>query len=455
MANSNHPLQTMLGILLYLLPLALMLPATLNASELPRAPVDEDYYYNSQVSPAMLELGQKLFFDKLISGNRNIACATCHHPQLATSDGLQLSIGEGAHGIGEKRDTGRFPHEIGTRIGRNAQSLFNVGAKEYLRMFHDGRVEVSPFNSEVLLSPAGDELPQGLDNVLAAQAMFPVLSADEMAGQDGENPIAVAVADHGLSKAWELIAARLRQEQGYVDLFLKAFPEIRQSGNISFVHAANALAAFQTVAWRSDNSPFDQYLRGDLDVLTAQQKHGLELFYGKADCAHCHSGPFLTDHAFHSIAVPQVGPGKGSGFDGHEDFGREMISGHTADRYKFRTPSLRNVELTGPWSHDGAFSTLDSVVRHHLNPQRMLASINLERPLNPHRADLAALDFLVQDDPSRRMHIASYSELGEIQLEQTEINALVAFLHALTDPASRKLNHTLPESVPSGLSIDR
>ena len=169
----------------------------------------------------------------------------------------------------------------------------------------------------------------------------------------------------------------------------------------------------------------------------------------------CHSGTFLTDHSFHAIAVPQIGPGKGNGFDGHEDFGREMISAQPEDRYRFRTPSLRNVELTGPWGHDGAFPTLQAVVRHHLHPQAALAKADLERPLKPARPDLAALDFLVQDDPARRNAIAAYSELGENVLEASDIEDLLAFLHALTDPASRNLADTIPGSVPSGLPIDR
>ena len=88
----------------------------------------------------------------------------------------------------------------------------------------------------------------------------------------------------------------------------------------------------------------------------------MRLFYGKADCASCHSGAFQTDHDFHAIAMPQLGPGKGDGFRGREDFGRERVTGDPTDRFRFRTPTLRNVALTGPWGHTGAYATLEAVV---------------------------------------------------------------------------------------------
>ena len=399
----------------------------------------------------MFELGQRLFFDKLISGNRNIACASCHHPDLATGDGLALSIGEGGDGLGEDRNTGVFPNEVLHRVGRNAQPLFNVGAREYRRMFHDGRVEVGPGSGFRFLSPAGVELPDGLDNVLAAQAMFPVLSPDEMAGQDGENPVATAVADGDWTRAWALLTMRLTENPEYVARFIAAFDDIETKHQISFVHAANALAAFQTVAWRATNSPFDQYLRGDRLALTNDQKRGLDLFYGRAGCASCHSGPFQTDHEFHSVGVPQVGPGKGNGYDGHEDFGREVITGEPADRYRFRTAPLRNVELTGPWGHSGAYESLKDMIVHHLNPT---SEVDISRPLRPYRADLAATDFLVNDDVERVERISAYSVIEPVALDERELDDLLSFLYALTDPASRVSGDTIPDSVPSGLAID-
>ena len=143
---------------------------------------------------------------------------------------------------------------------------------------------------------------------------------------------------------------------------------MKDASDIILVHAANAIAAFEASQWRTDQSPFDQYLQGSEDALNASQLRGMKLFYGKAECADFHSGQLLTDQSFHAIGMPQLGPGKGDGVDGYEDFGRERVTGESRDRYKFRTPALRNVALTGPWGHAGSYRRLKDVVMHHLQP---------------------------------------------------------------------------------------
>jgi len=153
-------------------------------AELPAPATDDDFYPRD---PAKEELGKLLFSDKILSGNLNLSCATCHHPLSDTGDGLSLPIGEGGNGLGVTRDTGQGAAAVPERVPRNAPPVFNLGAKEYERMFHDGRVAVDPAQPSGFLSPAGDALPAGLANVLAAQAMFPVTSGTEMAGQEGEN----------------------------------------------------------------------------------------------------------------------------------------------------------------------------------------------------------------------------------------------------------------------------
>ncbi len=102
------------------------------------------------------------------------------------------------------------------------------------------------------------------------------------------------------------------------------------------------------------------------------------LFYtdrskGGADCSSCHQGDFFTDEDFHNLAMPQIGPGKGDG-DGSKDFGRKRETGKMADKFAFRTPSLINVEVTGPWSHAGAYTSLESVIKHHLDPASAIAN---------------------------------------------------------------------------------
>jgi cytochrome c peroxidase len=266
--------------------------------------------------------------------------------------------------------------------------------------------------------------------------------------------VAAAAGDlAGADGVWELIARRLRANESYVQLFRDAYPEITDSSEISYVHAANAIAAFEAVAYRADNSPFDQYLRGDRQALSQNERMGMVLFYGKAQCATCHSGTFQTDQSFHAIAMPQVGPGKGMGVDGREDHGRSMVTGDAADYLKFRTPTLRNIALTAPYGHDGAYNTLEEVVRHQLNPAKALEEYNPAQLVMPSRADLDAEDLKVQNDPVRRAEIAAACETPAIELSETEISHLVDFLHALTDPDSIDLRLTVPAALPSGLPL--
>lgn len=425
------------------------------ANNLPGAVTDADFYNNGMPNMDKVMLGKALFFDKLLSGNQNTSCATCHHALADTGDGLSLPVGEGGRGLGVTRDTGSGEDAVVERVPRNAPPVFNLGANSFSVMFHDGRVFADPLQPSGFSSPAGDDLPMGLDNALAVQAMFPVTSATEMAGQPDENSVADAAAANDLAGpdgVWAQLADRLRVNPEYAMMFNQAYG-ISES-EITMVHAANAIAAFEAEAWRADNSPFDRYLRGDKKALSQSAKKGMQLFYGKAGCATCHSGKFQTDNDFHAIAMPQIGPGKGHDVDGHADFGREAVTGMVQDLYRFRTPSLRNVALTGPWGHDGAYNSLEGVVRHHLDPVNAILSYDcLNEPVLPSRPDLDGMDCVVQNDPARVAEIASANELQAISLKDKQIMALMDFLHALTDPASIDLRGDVPKSVPSGLTL--
>jgi cytochrome c peroxidase len=413
-------------------------------------------------SADLVALGKVLFYDKILSGNRNIACATCHHGLTGTGDGLSLPVGEGGSGLGVARNTGSGLGAIHERVPRNAPPLFNLGAFEFTEMFHDKRLEADPDFPSGFRSPAGDDLPEGLDSALAVQAMFPVTSADEMAGQPGENSVADAAAIGNLAGpdgVWAQLADRLRAIPEYVELFSAAFAEVDDASDISYVHAAKAIAAYENLAFRAINSPFDRFLRGDRRALSRAATRGMFLFYGRAGCADCHSGPLLTDHDVHAIAMPQIGPGKGDGVDGLGDLGRGRETGLWEDNYKFRTPALRNTALTGPWGHDGAYDTLDAVVRHHLRPVTALEDYNTDQARLPlpepseWNADLAADDFSHHRDAANRAAIAAANELQPIRLTEWQLRDLMAFLHSLTDPASLDLRDTVPARVPSGIPL--
>ncbi|MGD2131041.1 MAG: cytochrome c peroxidase [Lysobacterales bacterium] len=438
---------------------SMSLPAA--GPQVPDPATDSDYYDNGAPPSAKVQLGRLLFFDKVLSGNLNSSCASCHHPLAATGDGLSLSVGEGGRGLGVTRDTGTGASAIRERVPRNAPHLFNLGAREFAALFDDGRVAADPGAPSGFDTPAGNDLPPGLDNALAAQALFPITSATEMAGQEGESAQSDAAAAGRLAGedgVWDLIAEKLRAIPEYVDLFAMAYPgEVINAEDIDMVQAANAIAAYEAKAWRSDHSPFDQYLAGDMHAISQEARHGMRLFYGRARCGGCHQGTYLTDHAFHSVALPQIGPGKGDNQDGYvdgrDDFGRERVTGDPFDRFRFRTPSLRNVVLTAPYGHSGAYDTLEAMVRHFADPAGALIGYDTEQATLPSRPDLDAVDFVVQSDPGRLAAIADSSDALPVPLTDADVQALIAFLNTLTDPDMLDLRSEVPQRVPSGLPV--
>ncbi len=396
--------------------------------------------------PEVVRLGEALFYDKELSGNRDIACATCHHPAEHSTDGLSLSVGTGGEGLGSRRSLG----ESRRLVARHSPDLFNRGAREWTSLFWDGRVErVGP---QSIGSPAGKTLPDGLDGILAAQAMFPVTARDEMRGAMGDvdvlgvpNELA-AVPDDDLPAVWDGLMQRLLRVEEYRDLFTAAYPELPVEA-LGFQHVANAIAAYETEAFWFADTPWDAYLEGDRTALTSEAKRGALIFFGRGRCVTCHTGPLLTDQRFHNVAVPQLGPGKGP--VGGMDDGRALVTGREGDRCAFRTPSLRNVTLTGPWMHDGAYVDLEAAVRHMADPTGGFTAYDpgqlrpelrsMLQPAEEAEAILATLDPVVSEGCG---------------LASGDIADLVAFLEALTDPAAADLTHLVPERVPSGLPVD-
>ncbi|WP_299836493.1 cytochrome c peroxidase [uncultured Jannaschia sp.] len=420
------------------------LPAT--AMEFP-APVGDDAY--RATDPAQVEMGRLLFWDPVLSGNRELSCGTCHHPRFGTSDGLSLGMGDGGRGLGPERaaDPANVPEE---RLARNAPGLWNLGAHEFSVLFHDGRVEelVDGFRT-----PMGTEMVEGFDSVLSAQTMFPVLADDEMAGHYAENEVSRAVRKGeitGPGGAWALIAARVRAVPDYMEMWRAAFPG---DDELDFTDISDAIAAFVEHEWRSDTSPFDGWLRGE-DSLPPEALAGVELFYGELGCASCHAGPFQTDHEFHVTGQPQLGPGKRARFESHaRDEGRLRVTGEAADRFAFRTPSLRNVTETGPWGHAGAYDDLRAFLVDHAAPRRALAGYARTSVL----PDMGGTteDWAFMEDAAEVAALATAVEGPDRVLTEAEIDALAAFLAALRDEDALAGRLGIPETVPSGLPVDR
>jgi cytochrome c peroxidase len=396
-------------------------------------------------SPEMFDLGEALFFDKILSGNRDTACATCHHPFAAGGDGLSLSIGTKGVGLVEDRVVG-WDREL---IPRNAPEVFYRGAAGWFTMFWDSRVAGTP--EDGFTTPAGDDLPEGLDSVLAAQAMFPPTSPAEMLGLPGDiattGQINLVASETSVEAIWDLLTNRVVEIADYRTMLARAFPEVDLE-DIGFEHIANAIGAYEAAAFAFADSPWDRYLAGDQDALSDDAKRGAVLFYGDAGCSGCHAGPLLTDQLIHGVAPPQVGPGRGD--EAPDDWGREGVSGNFADKYGFRTPPLRNVELTGPWFHDGAYLDLESVIRHMLDPVTALA----EYDPSVLRDDVAELYVVDEARSEQAIELLDPRLAIPTLLSDEEIDYLEQFLLALTDPAARDLTHLVPASVPSGLPVD-
>lgn len=387
-----------------------------------------------RVRQSLVRLGRALAFDRILGGNRDVSCMTCHLPQFATSDGRSLAIGEGGSGLGPERT-----HPLGVFIPRNAPAVFNVHAVG--PMFWDGRVERGVDGR--FHTPAGAALTPAMTSIfefgaLSAQPMFPVLDAAEMRGTGG-NELAALPDDHP-EAIWQGLMARLGAIPAYRRMFEAAYPATRFD-DMNFAYASNAIAGFMVSAFGAANSPWDRFLAGADGALSVRQLRGARDFLS-GRCSRCHNGPAFTDNKFHNVAVAQIGPGE----DGGDDIGRMAVTGNPADKYAFRTTPLRNVELTAPYGHDGAYPTLRSFVDHYSHSDiklRQFDAAGLEPALQGTLLHNAS-DILATRD----------TLLDGVVLPPAVVDEITEFLKALTDPAARQLQRVVPGQVPSGLSIE-
>lgn len=317
-----------------------------------------------------IELGKKLFIETDLSGNRNVSCHTCHNPKRGTSDALALSQTEDGKGI----------------LRRNSSSLFNIGLPQNVFMFWDGRVHYNPskkifttpepaLNGE---TPAAKHITAVLRNSAAAQALFPLLSHEEMRGKIGDNEIANAPTN---LEAWNLLVKRLLSEgarERYIKLFNLAYPEINNDlDKINIGHVGEAVATFMGQNFQSNTSPFHRYVAGDNAAMSEKEKRGLLVFIERGKCIACHQGNTLGLNSFFaSVGVPAYGAKPMV-----PDRGRGEINNETFRNYFFKTPSLVNVALTAPYMHNGAFKTIKEVINHynHIRPSLHHFDISPER----------------------------------------------------------------------------
>ena len=442
---------------LFFLVLLLLLSNKCNAEKTPNPLTNSSFHYSD---PKKATLGRLLFYDKILSGNHNISCGTCHHHDFAGGDGLSLGIGEGGFGVGSNRSSGKGADKIKKRIPRNAPGLWNLGAKEIHTLMHDGRISESNIFGNGFNTPAEEWLPAGLDNILSVQALFPMTRQFEMAGNFGENEIIGLVSKIGkdsrrIDAVWPVIENRIRGIPEYESLFVDTFDDIEHSMDIEIVHIANAIAAFIIKEWTSFDSPFDDYLNGDQYALTPPQKRGMDLFYGKAKCSTCHSGNLLTDQKFYALAIPQFGPGRTRRMDPFtRDVGRMGESDRIEDIYRFKTPSLRNVTLTSPYGHNGAYPSLEGIVKHHFEPLEMYQKWDSSMAKLPEAPWLKDIDFVVFSDKRETQRLLSRIDIEPIEITEKEIDEIIGFLYALTGKSKNNRPLGRPSAVPSGFPVD-
>ncbi|WP_087462687.1 cytochrome-c peroxidase [Oleiphilus messinensis] len=425
----------------------------------------------ASIDEPLAQLGMKLFYSKGLGGDLDSACVSCHHPIMGGGDNLSLPIGVQAEdpdliGPGRihsqaKAVAANMEYDGGPTVPRNAPTTFNLGLWEK-GLFHDYRVEVldngirTPDSAFGTADSAAHSLSQ-------AQAMFPVTSAEEMRSdfeKDGSNQdLRVALTERFTSQALP---------NTWLDEFQAAFNSTDDAQTlITYDNIASALAAYQQ-SQSFVNSPWNNYVKGDNGALSDAAKRGAKLFYssvedGGAECVACHSGDFFTDESFHVLAIPQIGRGKGNGEDGSDDFGRARETGQESDRYAFRTPSLLNIEVTGPYGHDGAYDTLADVVRHHLNPEAAIDNFDFtlgalaQGDVQHEHAESNTRLALQQ---LQKQQADGSSKLKTVNLSEQQIDDLVAFLETLTDPCVKDrecLTPWIPDTTstgPDGLQLN-
>ena len=328
------------------------------------------------------ELGKLLFFDPILSGNKDVACATCHHPSHGYAEFLEISIGVNGHGFGSKR---RFqqPNTI-PFTKRNSQTILNTA--------FNGIDHMGTYDPD--LAPMFWDLRA---KSLEKQALEPIKSLEEMRGQ------------HFTEKEiLEVIVQRIREIPAYRDWFQEVF-----GGNQSITseNIGKAIATFERTLV-TNNSRFDQYMRGDETAISMSEKDGFEQFK-KSGCGNCHNGPMFSDFQEHILGVR------------HNDKLSFQDKGIDST-FAFRTPSLRNLRFTAPYMHNGTMPNLERVLEFY---EDIAAGKNINANLQKHE-----LDPLVK----------------EIRLKVSEMRPIISFLNSLNDEAFDKSE---PISVPSGLPV--
>jgi len=428
-----------------------------------------------KITDAKAQLGMNLFFSKSLGADRDSACVTCHHPMLGGGDTLSLPIGTGAVtpnllGEGRLHNVSAPHHDGGPTVPRNAPTTFNMlGWKHAL--FHDGRIEHIKSEHGISTPDSGYTIvdPLATANLASAQSRFPISSPEEMKGFNHE--------DKDNQATREYVAGRIggygeaKDELKNTGYWLKQFqtalakPQGTAQELITEQNIAMLLGEYENSQAFTSNS-WKKYVHGDEGAISESAKQGALLFFkpiaeGGADCVHCHSGDLFSDEEFHNIAMPQIGRGKGDGDEAIEDFGRYRVTGKEEDMYKFRTPSLLNVEVTGPWGHDGAYTSLEAIVKHMSNPKEAIKNYDAKQltQIGIQNVDKMLINTTKAIAKLEKDRVEKLDVLEDSNLSDSQIEDVVSFLRTLTDSCvvdESCLNQWIPKADldPNGDQLD-
>ncbi len=430
------------------------------------------------VNQKLADTGRLLFFDKILGLRNDNSCAGCHSPAFGFGDTQPMAIGV--------NNNNNFvgPSRSGTRNQRRSPLVANT-------IFYPALMWTAKFTAPTgnpfdpsqgfVFSPPENTV-FGEPTLLAAQSSIPSTELTELAGFTGltQNPTTIFgsrhfIFDDGQGQALPAPVGNFHNFpiQDAVDARLNAIPEYRKlfgevfntngtpfpPGGITISMRRQALAEFQT-SLTAANAPLDRFVRGENNAMSARQKEGALLFFGKAKCVGCHAvagqaNEMFSDFQLHRIAGPQLAPAFGVGkgnviFDGpveNEDFGAEQTTGAQAHRYMFRTAPLRNLKVSPAFFHNGAFKTLEAAITHHLDVE---ASLRVFRP------DASHVSMGLKLGPSEVMVVAGIDPVlrPPLKLTKMEFTALVEFVReGLFDSRVSQFCSRRPASVPSGLPL--
>ncbi|HVF29771.1 MAG TPA: cytochrome c peroxidase [Pyrinomonadaceae bacterium] len=349
--------------------------------------------FGNQITAAKAYLGKALFWDEQLSSTKTVSCGTCHRPAAGGSDPRTSAATRhpgadgtfatpddifGSPGVPVNYSDGNYGWSSTFGMGlqvtnRRSPTYLNAGYAD-LGLFWDGRA------ADQFRDPLTNAIILGSTASLESQSVGPPLSSAEMGhtGRDWPQVVARVSASRPLALAHDIPAGLSNWIDGrsYADLFEEAFgtPEITPA------RIALAIGTHERTLF-SDRTPLDKY-SSNIGTLTVQEEDGRDIFLA-ANCNFCHGGSLLSDRGFHNVGVrPQA-----------EDLGRGGITGNAGDNGKFKTPVLRNLELRGPFMHNGRFATVEDVVEFY-NRGGDFDAPNVDvrvRPLNLTQQSRAAL----------------------------------------------------------------